>query len=72
VQGEADLLVPPTHSKNLVAKLKEAKVPAELILVKNGNHVMMPDKAGEPAVPNLNELNQRVVKFFDEHLGGAR
>jgi acetyl esterase/lipase len=68
VQGDSDNIVPTAHAEKLLEKLKANGVPAELILVKNGNHVMLPAKPGQPAVPSIPELNQRVVKFFDQHL----
>ncbi|HEY6170216.1 MAG TPA: prolyl oligopeptidase family serine peptidase, partial [Verrucomicrobiae bacterium] len=69
VHGDSDNLVPQWHAEKLTAALKQAGVPAELIIVKNGNHVMFPAKKGEPAEPSFNELNQRVAKFFEQHLG---
>ncbi|MBI3881840.1 MAG: alpha/beta hydrolase [Verrucomicrobia bacterium] len=68
VHGDSDNLVPRWHAERLTAKLQEARVPSDLVIVKNGNHVMFPAKSGQPAVPSWNELNQRVVNFFDERL----
>jgi acetyl esterase/lipase len=68
VQGEADALVPMHHPEVLVAELKKAGVPVEFIRMKNGNHVLYPDQRGKPTEPSMKEVNQRVVKFFEQNL----
>jgi acetyl esterase/lipase len=69
IHGDADNLVPHAHSEIMLAALHRAGVAAELLTVKNGNHVMLPAKAGTPALPSLNEVNNRIVRFLDETIG---
>jgi acetyl esterase/lipase len=59
VHGDEDALVPVQQAEVMIAKLKEAKVPAELIVKKGGKHdgVLVKEH-----LPN-------VIEWFDKHLG---
>jgi len=67
-QGELDNLVPMAHAETLVAALKRAGVPVEFIRQKNGNHVLLRNSILKPTEPSLDEVHQRVVKFFEQYL----
>ena len=68
VHGDADTLVPKRHSERFLSALRKAGVAAEMITVKNGNHVMMPAQPGQLTDPALSEIYQKIVKFFEDHL----
>lgn len=66
VHGEEDPVVPIGQSEYMLAKLQDAKVPAQLIRVKNAGHGFRP-MTGVVA-PSWDEILASVVKFFDERL----
>ena len=57
-QGDADTLVPLQQAEVMVAKLKKAGVPAELIVKKGANHIW----------PSMDKDMARLVDWFDKHL----
>jgi len=67
--GEADEVVPKAHSERFLSALQQAGVPAELVIVKNGDHVLLPARRGEPTDPPIEQAYQQIVKFFDRYLG---
>jgi len=66
--GNADELVPKAHSERMLAALQKAGVPAEMITMKNANHVLLPAKAGTPTEPSMAEMYQAIVRFFEANL----
>jgi acetyl esterase/lipase len=68
IAGDADEVVPKAHSERMLAALQKAGVPAELITMKNANHVLLPAKAGTPTEPSMPEMYQRIIKFLEMNL----
>lgn len=68
VHGDRDTLVPLSQSEIMVARLQEAGVPAQLIVVANAQHGLAPS-GGAPISPTRPEITQMVVDFFRKHLG---
>jgi acetyl esterase/lipase len=60
IHGDADPVVPLAQSEKLVAALKEAGVPVELIVKKGGGHPW----------PTIPEEVQVMADWFDKQLGG--
>ncbi len=58
IHGDADLLVPIQQAEILVAKLKEVKVPAELVVKKGAAH----------GWANLNKDTETIADWFDKYL----
>jgi acetyl esterase/lipase len=67
VHGDSDTLVPLSQSEILLARLGEAGVRAELIVVANAGHGLSP-AGGAPVSPARPEIVQRVVDFFRKQL----
>lgn len=68
IQGDHDELVPPEQSELLYSKLREAGVSAELILVRNAGHALVPSGLLECPVPSRREVSERIVAFFERTL----
>ena len=66
VHGGDDDIVPVSQSTMLESRLREAKVPVELVVVKNGNHILSPVRG--TASPGLKVVSRKVVSFFDRTL----
>ena len=58
IHGDADSLVPMQQAEILIAKLKEAKVPAELVVKKGAGH----------GWPKLNDDIKTIADWFDKYL----
>ncbi len=69
VHGENDPLVPASQSERLYDALRQAGVQAELLLVRNAGHGLVP--AGGSPDPDRQEVVRRVVEFFSRQLGGV-
>ena len=53
----------------MVAALKSAGIPVELIRVKNAGHGLRPDKPGDPAAdPDPEAQHAAILAFFDRQL----
>lgn len=61
IHGDADDLVPISHSQDIYAKFQEAKVPVDFITIEGAGHGFK-DEDGKRAI-------SAVVAWFDEHLG---
>jgi len=68
IHGDSDNLVPIAHSERMLTALQKAGVPAELLTMKNANHVMLPSKFGTPTEPSMPEMYQAIVRFFEANL----
>jgi len=68
VHGDKDTTVPISQSENLMAALKRAGVPAELIVVKGGGHGFKPVHDEPAPEPDRKTINDAVAAFFDKHL----
>ena len=64
IHGDRDELVPLQQSESMLARLKEAGVPAELVVHKGGGHGWK----GETLRPDL----EKCADWFDKHLRPAR
>lgn len=66
IHGDQDEVVPVEQSQLLYDRLIEAKVPAQLVIVKNARHSLTaPDGS---ATPTLAEINQLVPDFLAQYL----
>jgi dipeptidyl aminopeptidase/acylaminoacyl peptidase len=61
LHGTADLVVPIIHSERLLAKLREAGVPADLITLKGEGH-------GEWRPSVTARTTRDAIRFLDQHL----
>ncbi|MBI3852228.1 MAG: alpha/beta hydrolase [Verrucomicrobia bacterium] len=66
LHGDQDKVVALDQSKRLLERLKEAGVPATLVVVKNAGHGFVP--AGGELSPSHPELIQMIADFFDKNL----
>lgn len=66
LHGENDRLVPVRQSEFLFERLGTAGVPAELVVVENARHGLVPD--GDEIQPSVEELVEKIVEFFDANL----
>lgn len=71
ISGDHDQIVATEQGIKFDAALKKAGVPTELVIVKNGDHIMRTPPGLAPASPNFVELMQTVRDFFDKYLKGA-
>lgn len=69
IHGEKDALVPPTQAYLLFEKLKDARVPCELVIVKNANHGFEP--VGGPLGLTRPEIGHLTAEFFRKYLQGG-
>lgn len=67
IHGEKDNVVPIGQSEIMLKKLREAKVEAALIRVKDAGHGFKPSGGGEPS-PSRDEILKSTLDFFDKHL----
>ncbi|MBI5963199.1 MAG: alpha/beta hydrolase [Chloroflexi bacterium] len=67
LHGEADQLVPIEQSQILLAALRAAGVPSELVTVTNAGHSFKAEE-GKTISPSLRELAQMIIVFFEEQL----
>ena len=70
VHGDKDATVPLSQSEAFYKALKEAGVPATLLVVKNGGHSLKP--AGGAISPPRPEVSKAVADFFDQVLSPSR
>ena len=68
VHGEKDPLVSISQSTRFAAALQQAGLPAELIVVKNGNHGLFSPPGMPQATPGVPEVLSRMAAFFDKTL----
>ena len=69
VHGEIDHLVPINQAERMIAALKKAEVPVEVIRVKGGGHGLRPEKPSDPpSDPDLKALEQAIIAFFNRQL----
>jgi len=66
VQGDKDAVVPPYQSVRLFEKLLDEGCSAELIIVENAGHGLVPD--GGEVRPSMLEVAEKVVHFFKNAL----
>lgn len=67
IQGEFDTTVPPNQSTRFLRKLNQSDLDAELIMVENAGHGLLP--VGEnPIQPPLEEIREKIVMFFIKNL----
>lgn len=69
VHGAQDSVVPASQSQKLYDVLRQAGVPAELLLVENAGHGLVP--TGGTPNPSRQEVISRVVSFFCQALSAA-
>lgn len=63
VHGDSDSLVPLSQSEILLKALTSAGVPAELVVVKNAQHSLVP-VSGQAISPSRPEITRMIVEFF--------
>jgi acetyl esterase/lipase len=67
IHGREDVIVLPNQSERLFARLGEAGVPAQLLLVDHAGHELI--ALGEPIEPPFAAIVDAVTTFFDTRLG---
>jgi acetyl esterase/lipase len=68
LQGDQDTVVPQEQSEILFRKLKEANVPASLVIVKNAGHGFRPVPITAIISPSEQEMTLMIADFFDRYL----
>jgi acetyl esterase/lipase len=68
VQGALDKVVLPQQGEEMSRALTRARVPHELIIVKNSGHMWKVKPNGPPPEPSLSEVQSRAVAFLDHYL----
>jgi acetyl esterase/lipase len=66
VHGDQDTLLPVQQSQSLHAKLQEAGVPAQLVIVENADHSLT--AADGSAVPTIEQIHLIIFEFLAAHL----
>jgi acetyl esterase/lipase len=66
IQGDKDRLVPPGQSQELYDKLKSAGATAQLVMVQNAGHGLVP--AGGDINPSTAQIAEMIPNFFDRYL----
>ena len=66
LHGDRDPVVPLEQSQVFYERLREAGVPATLVVVRNAGHGFKP--TGGTPKPNREEISQLIADFFDQHL----
>jgi acetyl esterase/lipase len=67
--GEKDGMVILNQSELLYDALKKAGVAAQLVRVKNADHMYRPYKWDVEVEPTIAEMNRKTIAWFREHLG---
>jgi acetyl esterase/lipase len=66
IHGDRDEVVPVEQSQLMYDRLLQAKIPAQLVIVKNGRHSLTaPDGS---ASPTLDQINQMIQAFLTQYL----
>lgn len=66
IHGDRDEVVPVEQSQLMYERLRQANLPAQLVIVKNARHSMTaPDGS---ATPTLEEINQIIQNFLAQYL----
>jgi acetyl esterase/lipase len=66
MQGDRDMAVPVAHAVYIQKKAQELQAPVEVVIVKNAGHNW--GSRGVVIAPSLDEIIDRTVQFFTEHL----
>src|SRR5207248_10602523 len=66
IQGDKDQLVPPSQSQELYDKLRAAGVTAQLVMVHNAGHALIP--VGGDISPTVLQIKDMIPDFFDRYL----
>jgi len=70
VHGEEDHLVPPAQSTEYADALEKARVPHQVLMVRNAGHDFAPATPGTTIDPSVPEIQKAVMAFFDKYLKG--
>jgi acetyl esterase/lipase len=68
VHGDHDVTVPYSQAVEFVAALKNAGVPAQLLTVRNGSHMIVPGPGLPPTEPSAQQIRDDIAAFFDKIL----
>jgi acetyl esterase/lipase len=66
IHGDRDAVVPHEQSQLIYERLLQANVPAQLVIVKNGDHSLIAFDGS--ATPTLGEINQIILNFLAQYL----
>jgi len=73
LQGDHDLLVPPSQSQELNDKLLAAGASSTLVLVKNAGHSFVPVTGNlKDLSPSIDQIKAMIPDFFDRTLGSGQ
>ncbi|QEG39306.1 alpha/beta hydrolase [Roseimaritima ulvae] len=67
IQGDKDTTIPVKHAYHMQHKANQLQAPVEIMIIKNAGHNWR--KVDAEIQPTRNEIIQRTVDFFLEHLG---
>jgi dipeptidyl aminopeptidase/acylaminoacyl peptidase len=66
--GDMDRVVDPQQSMLMYNALTAAGVPAQLVAVHNGNHMLNPIAHVESTSPTSDQIMEMIIAFFDKYL----
>jgi acetyl esterase/lipase len=66
--GDKDRVVNPQQSMILYNALTAAGVPAQLVVVHNGNHMLNPSAQSEYTIPSSDQIMELIIAFLDKYL----
>ena len=66
IQGDKDTTIPVKHAYYMKEKAEAAGAPVEIMIIKNAGHNWR--EVDAPIEPTIDEIVQRTVRFFSEHL----
>ena len=66
IHGDRDELVPVEQSQLMYDRLVQTGVPAQLVIIKNGDHSM--SAVNGSSTPTLGEINQIIQEFLAKYL----
>jgi acetyl esterase/lipase len=68
IHGDKDGVVPYEQSQLMYDQLVQAKVPAQFVTVKNGDHTLTAPGGTATATPTLDEINRTIQDFLAKYL----
>ncbi|EMI51870.1 alpha/beta hydrolase [Rhodopirellula sallentina] len=68
IQGDGDTTIPVKHAYYMQDKAEKLKAPVEILIVKHAGHNWRQADGKTPIEPSRDEIIERTVKFFVDHL----